>query len=102
MQEETIGFCDIQDLIKAYESYEERYHLLLAYGSAELINENYIKKVPILKYIDVVWSCPQVRYLFPKINRQLETTTIQHHIIDMNAFAHGDLDKIAKEITSKL
>lgn len=73
-------------ILEKYEQLKTSYDIVLAYGSAEFINERNIKQYQLHTYFDRVWIAPHARYLRFQIENLLTPHGIEVHTMDMVVF----------------
>ena len=64
--------------------------LVLAYGSAEIIDEKFIRRYHFEYHMQAIWLAPQMRYLKDSMKKKLNCFDIPIHIIDMKTFGKMD------------
>ena len=60
--------------------------LVLAYGSAEILDEKFIRRYPVEDHMQAIWLAPQMRYLKASMKKKLNSFEIPIHVIDMKTF----------------
>ena len=87
---EQIYVEEIHELGNRLEDALRENDLVLAYGSAEIIDEKFIRRYHFEYHMQAIWLAPQMRYLKDSMKKKLNCFDIPIHIIDMKTFGKMD------------
>ena len=87
-QDASIYVDSLFPILENYEQLKTSYNIILAYGSAEFINERNIKQYQLHTYFDRVWIATHARYLRFQIEALLIPYGVEVYTLDMVTFGN--------------